>query len=77
VTVLPQQILHLLLIMPINLLRIFSQIVERVNRGEGSLGLLTTNDTLYLELEKSARDLNLLLEDIKANPGKYVKFSLF
>jgi phospholipid/cholesterol/gamma-HCH transport system substrate-binding protein len=55
----------------------FSQIVERVNRGEGSLGLLTTNDTLYLELEKSARDLNLLLEDIKANPGKYVKFSLF
>jgi phospholipid/cholesterol/gamma-HCH transport system substrate-binding protein len=56
----------------------FSQnCLKGVNRGEGSLGLLTTNDTLYLELEKSARDLNLLLEDIKANPGKYVKFSLF
>lgn len=55
----------------------FSAIMNKINTGEGSMGMLMNNDTLYLELEKSARDLNLLLEDIKANPGRYVKFSLF
>lgn len=52
-------------------------IANRINNGEGSLGLLVNNDSLYIELEKSARDLNLLLEDIKNNPRKYVKFSVF
>lgn len=55
----------------------FSTIMNKINSGEGSMGMLMNNDTLYFELEKSARDLNLLLEDIKANPGRYVKFSLF
>lgn len=55
----------------------FSGIMNKINEGQGSMGMLMNNDTLYLELEKSARDLNLLLEDIKTNPGRYVKFSLF
>jgi phospholipid/cholesterol/gamma-HCH transport system substrate-binding protein len=55
----------------------FSSIMNKINKGEGSMGMLMNNDTLYIELEKSARDLNLLLEDVKANPGRYVKFSLF
>jgi len=55
----------------------FSGIMKKINDGEGSMGMLMNNDTLYLELEKSARDLNVLLEDIKANPGRYVNFSLF
>lgn len=55
----------------------FSSIMNKINEGNGSMGMLMNNDTLYFELEKSARDLNLLLEDIKINPGRYVKFSLF
>lgn len=55
----------------------FSGIMEKINDGKGSMGMLMNNDTLYLELEKSAKDLNVLLEDIKVNPGRYVKFSLF
>ncbi len=55
----------------------FSLIMNKINKGEGSIGLLLTNDTLYLELEKSSRDLNLLLEDIRLHPKKYVKLSLF
>lgn len=55
----------------------FSMVMNKVNEGHGSMGMLMNNDTLYRELEKSARDLNLLLEDIKANPKKYVKLSLF
>lgn len=55
----------------------FSLILEKINRGEGSAGMLINNDTLYFELEKSASDLNLLLEDIKKNPTRYLKFSVF
>jgi len=52
-------------------------IFEKINNGEGSMGLLINNDSLYIELEKSSRDLNLLLEDIRLNPKKYVRFSVF
>jgi phospholipid/cholesterol/gamma-HCH transport system substrate-binding protein len=52
-------------------------ILVKINKGEGSVGQLLTNEQLYKEVEKAARDLNLLLEDIKANPSKYVKVSVF
>jgi phospholipid/cholesterol/gamma-HCH transport system substrate-binding protein len=55
----------------------FSQILEKINSGEGSLGLLLHNDSLYIDLQKSASDLNKLLEDIRLNPKKYVRFSVF
>jgi len=54
-----------------------ASISDKINRGEGSLGMLVNNDTLYIELEKSSRELNLLLEDIRLNPKKYVRFSVF
>lgn len=52
-------------------------ILLKINKGEGSVGQLLNNEQLYNEVEKAARDLNLLLEDIKKNPGKYVKVSVF
>jgi phospholipid/cholesterol/gamma-HCH transport system substrate-binding protein len=51
--------------------------LSRINSGKGTLGLLLNDDKLYKEVEKAASDLNLLLEDIKANPKKYVKVSVF
>jgi len=54
-----------------------SGITTKINNGEGSLGMLVNDDSLYIELEKTSRELNLLLEDIRLNPKKYVKFSLF
>lgn len=53
------------------------EISGKINRGEGTLGQLITNDSLYLELNNSMNSLNLLLEDIRLNPKKYVKLSLF
>jgi len=50
---------------------------DKLNQGTGSLGMLINNDSLYLELERSAREMNLLLEDIRLNPRKYVRFSVF
>ena len=52
-------------------------ILLKINKGEGSVGQLLNNEQLYKEVEKAARDLNLLLEDVKANPSKYVKVSVF
>jgi phospholipid/cholesterol/gamma-HCH transport system substrate-binding protein len=50
---------------------------SKISKGEGSLGLLISDDKLYNELESSSRELNLLLEDIRLNPKRYVSFSIF
>ncbi len=52
-------------------------LVAGINQGQGTMGMLMKDDSLYLELQYSADALNKLLEDIKANPKRYVKFSLF
>jgi phospholipid/cholesterol/gamma-HCH transport system substrate-binding protein len=52
-------------------------VLDKVNKGQGTIGQLVNNDSLYKEVTKAAKDLNLLLEDIKANPKKYVKVSVF
>lgn len=52
-------------------------ILSKINEGEGTLGMLLHNDTLYMEINRSAAELNKLLEDIRLNPKRYVKFSLF
>jgi len=52
-------------------------ILEQINKGQGTVGAMLMNDTLYLNLEKSVAALNALLEDVKKRPKRYVKFSLF
>lgn len=54
-----------------------SEVIEKVNRGEGSMGMLINNDTLYRNLEASASDLDKLLLDMRLNPERYVHFSIF
>ena len=54
-----------------------AQIVEKINSGQGSLGLLINDDSLYNNLEKSSLDLDKLMEDMRLNPKKYVHFSVF
>ena len=54
-----------------------SQVMGKINRGEGSLGMLINDNKLYNNLESSSRDLDSLLTDLKAHPGRYVHFSVF
>lgn len=54
-----------------------SKILAKINRGEGSMGLLVNNDSLYKKLDKSANELDLLMLDLRTNPKRYVHFSLF
>ena len=52
-------------------------LLEKINSGKGTAGQLITNDSLYYNLTGSLNSLNLLLQDLKANPKRYVHFSLF
>lgn len=58
-------------------LRELNGLLARINKGEGTLGKLAKNDSLYTNLNKSAEDLDKLLKDLKENPKRYVHFSLF
>ena len=52
-------------------------VVDKVQRGEGTVGQLVTNDTLYTNLENSLHSLDELLKDLKANPKKYINVTVF
>lgn len=54
-----------------------SILIGNLNEGQGTAGQLMTNDSLYRNLSNSLESLNLLLLDMKANPKRYVHFSLF
>ena len=54
-----------------------SATLNNLNSGKGSAGKLMTDDSLYINLSNSLESLNALLEDMKANPKKYVHFSIF
>jgi phospholipid/cholesterol/gamma-HCH transport system substrate-binding protein len=60
-----------------NTLKELNSLMTRINEGEGTLGKLVKNDSLYNNLNKSAEDLDKLLKDLKENPKRYVHFSLF
>lgn len=52
-------------------------ITEKIDNGEGSIGLLLNDQKLYNNLNNSAAQLNALLEDMKLNPYRYVNVSVF
>jgi len=59
-------------------------ILGRIDRGEGTLGKLTTDEALYdnvanaaANLDKASVEISALLEDIRLKPKKYLKLSLF
>ena len=54
-----------------------SGIMTKINKGEGTMGMLINNDSLYRKLDKSAADLDKLLIDLRINPERYVHISVF
>ena len=54
-----------------------AQVMEKVDKGEGTLGLLINDDKLYNDLNKAVLELNNLVEDIRLNPKRYVRVSVF
>jgi phospholipid/cholesterol/gamma-HCH transport system substrate-binding protein len=52
-------------------------VVGRMERGEGTLGLLSTDEALYRNLTGASSSLEALLEDIRENPGRYIRLRIF
>lgn len=52
-------------------------ILSRMASGEGSLGRLSTDDELYTRLSSAAESAQLLLDDIREHPSRYIKISVF
>jgi len=52
-------------------------ILTKINEGEGTMGQLVNNDTLYMNLESASKNLDKLMIDFQEHPKRYVHFSLF
>lgn len=52
-------------------------ILDKIDSGEGTFGKLVHDGTLYDNMNASAEQLTSLLEDLQANPKKYINISIF
>lgn len=51
--------------------------IGKLNSTTGTAGLLLNDAKLYNNLSSTANKINLLLDDLKTNPGRYLSFSVF
>jgi phospholipid/cholesterol/gamma-HCH transport system substrate-binding protein len=54
-----------------------NNILTDINSGNGSLGKLIKDPSLYQNLSKSTKNLDLLLQDLRLNPKRYLHISVF
>lgn len=52
-------------------------IVADIKNGKGTLGKLANDDQLYKNLNSTANSLNILLQDLRLHPKRYVQVSVF
>ncbi|MEY4834204.1 MAG: hypothetical protein RI980_319 [Bacteroidota bacterium] len=52
-------------------------IVSNLEQGKGSMGKLLNDDAMYTNLTKTSKELELLLQDLRLNPTRYVNVSVF
>lgn len=54
-----------------------NQVLVKVNTKQGTLGKLVNDDSLYVHIDKTVKDLDNVFIDLKARPGRYIHFSVF
>jgi phospholipid/cholesterol/gamma-HCH transport system substrate-binding protein len=54
-----------------------NQIMTDLEQGKGSIGKLLKDDAMYVNLTKTSKELELLLQDVRLNPTRYVNVSVF
>lgn len=51
-------------------------LLASINEGQGTIGKIVKDEHLYSSIDSTINSLNYLLQDLKANPKRYVSFSL-
>ena len=52
-------------------------ILDRVERGEGTLGRLSGDESLYENLDTALEEIAELARDVRENPGRYINLRIF
>jgi phospholipid/cholesterol/gamma-HCH transport system substrate-binding protein len=52
-------------------------VLARMDEGEGTLGRLSTDAALYDNLNAAVESFNALIQDLQANPNRYINISIF
>ena len=51
--------------------------MAELEQGKGTLGKLIKDETLYTNFSKTSKELELLLQDVRLHPTRYVNVSIF
>ncbi|MEN9323059.1 MAG: hypothetical protein RL699_839 [Bacteroidota bacterium] len=52
-------------------------LLTNLNNGKGTMGKLAKDEALYINLQKTSKEMELLLQDVRLHPTRYVNVSLF
>lgn len=58
-------------------LNILTDVLKKIEEGEGTLGALANDDSLYNNLNNVSENVDKLFIDMRENPKRYVQFSVF
>jgi phospholipid/cholesterol/gamma-HCH transport system substrate-binding protein len=50
-----------------------AELLKKVNEGEGTLGLLVNDPTVYLRMDSTLMSMNALLKSFNEDPGRFTK----
>jgi phospholipid/cholesterol/gamma-HCH transport system substrate-binding protein len=53
------------------------KIMSDIEQGKGTIGKLMKDDAMYNNFTKTSKELELLLQDVRLNPTRYVNVSVF
>ena len=54
-----------------------NEVTQKIENGDGTLGLLMNDKELYSNLNNASKEIDLLLQDFRLNPKRYVNVSVF
>lgn len=54
-----------------------NKIIANIDSGNGTIGKLMKDEKLYNNFAKTSKELELLLQDVRLNPTRYVNVSVF
>jgi phospholipid/cholesterol/gamma-HCH transport system substrate-binding protein len=58
-------------------LNTFTSVLAKIDEGQGTLGRLVNDSTLYFEFHQTLREMGALATDIRERPQRYINLRVF